>query len=270
MNYDELAAAILLGLTFGSYFGCQIRRYTVNASRSLKNLDLGLIGLADSDYHSTTFSSCENCKKNLKWHQNIPIFSFVSQRGKCAECGARIPRIHLIAETISLFTAILLIGNSSVIHGLILYFLMMLLLALAYVDYKLLILPERWLIWLICLSLSNAIYVDSVSILNTLLLGGLIGFASLEALRLCYSFIRKREGMGDGDPVLGLALGLLVGIEALFLTIATASLLGIGTVLVLKISGKLPDQNISTAQIPFGTLLIVALIIVKSAEHVML
>ena len=37
----------------------------------------------------TTRSRCDNCFKELKWYELIPIVSYVFQRGKCRKCGKK-------------------------------------------------------------------------------------------------------------------------------------------------------------------------------------
>jgi leader peptidase (prepilin peptidase)/N-methyltransferase len=49
-------------------------------------------------------SFCPSCKKQLKWHQNIPLVSWLFLRGKCANCGAAIAFRYFAVE---LLTALL-------------------------------------------------------------------------------------------------------------------------------------------------------------------
>src|ERR1044072_8384306 len=35
-------------------------------------------------------SHCPHCKKTLRWHELVPLVSFLAQRGRCRGCGARI------------------------------------------------------------------------------------------------------------------------------------------------------------------------------------
>ena len=50
---------------------------------------LGCMGYRIPNKIKTTYPSsfCSSCKKPLKWFMNIPIFSYLVQKGKCAYCG---------------------------------------------------------------------------------------------------------------------------------------------------------------------------------------
>ena len=43
-------------------------------------------------------SRCDKCKKELKWYDLIPIFSYVFLKGKCRYCGEKISPLNLIVE----------------------------------------------------------------------------------------------------------------------------------------------------------------------------
>ena len=43
-------------------------------------------------------SRCEDCKKEIPWYQNIPIFSYLLLRGKCGFCKAPIGLRHWLVE----------------------------------------------------------------------------------------------------------------------------------------------------------------------------
>ena len=46
-------------------------------------------------------SHCTNCNHKLKWYENIPIISFIIQKGKCRNCNSNIPLSCLIVEIIT-------------------------------------------------------------------------------------------------------------------------------------------------------------------------
>jgi leader peptidase (prepilin peptidase)/N-methyltransferase len=53
-------------------------------------------------------SFCPACKKQLKWHQNIPLLSWLFLHGRCANCGSRIAFRYFAVELLTglLFLAV--------------------------------------------------------------------------------------------------------------------------------------------------------------------
>ena len=47
-------------------------------------------------------SYCPGCKKDIPWFRNIPIYTWVSQLGKCAECRMRIPVRYVLVEALTM------------------------------------------------------------------------------------------------------------------------------------------------------------------------
>ena len=46
-------------------------------------------------------SFCPTCKQQLKWHQNIPLLSWLFLRGRCANCGSPIPFRYFVVELVT-------------------------------------------------------------------------------------------------------------------------------------------------------------------------
>ncbi|MDO5481237.1 MAG: prepilin peptidase [Candidatus Saccharibacteria bacterium] len=55
-------------------------------------------------------SVCLSCGHKLSWSENIPILSWILQRGKCRKCGAKIGKWEIIAE---ILMGILVVGVSA-------------------------------------------------------------------------------------------------------------------------------------------------------------
>lgn len=74
-----------IGAIFGSFLGViAIRKYQEKENFSFKSI--------------LWRSRCDHCKKQIKWYHNIPIFSYLFLRGRCAFCKTKISPVLLIAE----------------------------------------------------------------------------------------------------------------------------------------------------------------------------
>lgn len=76
--------AFVLGAIVGSFLNVVIYR-----------LPLGL------SVNEPKRSFCPHCKAQIPWHQNIPLFSWLLLRGKCAKCGAPIAFRYFAVELIT-------------------------------------------------------------------------------------------------------------------------------------------------------------------------
>lgn len=43
-------------------------------------------------------SRCPECDHDIRWYHNIPILGWIILRGRCYDCGARIPIKHPLVE----------------------------------------------------------------------------------------------------------------------------------------------------------------------------
>jgi len=84
------AFAFVLGAVVGSFLNVCIYRMP---------LDLSV--------NEPRRSFCPSCKKQLRWHQNIPLSSWLLLRGRCANCGSRIAFRYFAVE---LLTALLFLA----------------------------------------------------------------------------------------------------------------------------------------------------------------
>jgi leader peptidase (prepilin peptidase)/N-methyltransferase len=89
-HYFFATFAFVLGAVVGSFLNVCIYRMP---------LDLSV--------NKPRRSFCPACQQQLKWHQNIPLLSWLFLRGRCANCGSRIAFRYFAVE---LLTALLFLA----------------------------------------------------------------------------------------------------------------------------------------------------------------
>lgn len=175
-------------------------------------------------------SHCDNCRRPLAMRDLIPILGWAINRGRCRSCGARVsalyPLIELGALALGLWSLLILPGwlaYAGASFG-------WLLLVLAVVDWRAGVLPDRLTIPLLALGFLVAAlaYPDR---LYGQALGATLGFVLLWLAARIYRWLRHRDGMGDGDPLLLSAIGAWVGWQGLASVILIAAASGLGVAL---------------------------------------
>jgi leader peptidase (prepilin peptidase)/N-methyltransferase len=78
------AMAFLMGAGIGSFLNVVIYR-----------LPLGI------SVNNPRRSFCPLCKKQIPWYRNLPLITWLAQRGKCAECGSSIPFRYFFVELLT-------------------------------------------------------------------------------------------------------------------------------------------------------------------------
>lgn len=214
-----LILMFILGACFGSFLCCQARRLEYKSedkekkkkknSRKSKPQKLG------------KRSICLECGYQLKWYDNIPIFSWLFLKGKCKKCHKPIGYAEIIAEVLT-GIAFLMIGTTldlewMSVRGTADFIITMILLIvvvfLAIYDGISGKLPVLWL-WI-----AIAIGAIKVVIIN-IIVGMMDGFdpsliymplAAVAILGGVYWILHLVAGgslVGDGDWLLGVAIGL--------------------------------------------------------------
>ncbi len=198
-------------------------------------------------------SACDGCGKALAAHELIPLLSFVVQRGRCRACGKAIHRAHPATEVVGLAIGVaagLVAPGWEGVAGAVFGWL---LLALAALDLAAFWLPDVLTGTLAVAGVVNGIFFEPGWIDR--ILGGLIGFGLLYLVAFTYRHVRKREGLGGGDPKLFGAIGLWLGASMLAPVLLAASVTGLAVALAMKLSGR---EIGMTSRLPLGTLLAIA------------
>ncbi len=197
-------------------------------------------------------SFCPACRHTVRWHDNVPVLGWLLLHGRCRDCGASIdPRYPLIelAGAASGVLAVWRFGPGAA--GLAALLLLVILLAVACIDWRHMIIPHTLTLGGILWGLLLAPW--SGQGLGAALLGGLAGAGAVVILAYGYRLVRGQIGMGGGDVMLMAMVGVFLGVWGAALALVGGALLGTLFVLV-RHRGRPPG----TARLPFGTFLAAA------------
>jgi len=209
-------------------------------------------------------SHCPKCKHPLRWYENVPVISYLFQKGRCRHCHQGIRAQYPIVELLSM----LLVGFA------VYYFgfnatgwsyaaLLWVLMVLTWIDTDHMLLPDQLtlpLLWAgLLLSVAEIIPVTPVDSI----IGATAGYLFLWSLYWLFKLTTGKEGMGYGDFKLLAALGAWLGWQMLPLIILLSSVVGafLG-ILIMALKGK--DKN---QPLPFGPYLVVGGIIALFWGH---
>jgi leader peptidase (prepilin peptidase)/N-methyltransferase len=196
-------------------------------------------------------SSCPQCKKKIKFYDNIPVLSYLLLKGKCRACGAKIPFSYFLVEILTPLGFLLIYHK----HSLSLFFFASCLftsalIVLGFIDFYHQILPDEITLPGLVLALIYAPFRWDLT-LTQALTGAVVGAGFLLFVFGAYYLLRKKEGLGMGDVTMMLLIGAYLGWQRTFFTLILASFAG-AVVGILFILTQKKDLHYS---LPFGTFL---------------
>ncbi len=204
-------------------------------------------------------SRCESCGRILGPAELVPVLSYAALRGRCRGCGAPVGRFHLAVELAAAGVAAVAIAAfpNAADAGWIwaACALGWGLLALAWIDWEWLRLPDALSLPLILLGLAATAWLDFPALADHAI-GAAGGYSAFRAIALAYRALRGREGLGRGDASLLAAGGAWLGWQPLPLVVLGAALCGLAIALIRALRGETLAR--ATA-IPFGPPLALAI-----------
>ncbi len=202
-------------------------------------------------------SHCPKCDTSLKWYDKIPGFSYIRLLGKCRYCKAKISPQYPLIELFNAIIYLLLFYKFHFTVDFIFYALIVtFLIVITIIDLKEMIIPDSLVITILILSTlhKSTNYIINKTPINLLdSLGGLMLAGGLFVLIILIS----NGGMGGGDVTLIAALGFILGVKYIFVTIFLSFILGAIIsifLLITTIKGKKDP-------IPFGPFIILGFMI---------
>ncbi|MBF0469951.1 MAG: prepilin peptidase [Gammaproteobacteria bacterium] len=263
-----LSAAGLIGLIVGSFLNVVIHRLPIMMENGWKEECRQLLHDAAEPTTPTESgeaqplgfslysppSHCPHCKAPIKPYQNIPIVSFLFQRGKCSACKVKISWRYPLVELLTALLTVVVVSHFGIsLTTMAATLLTWGLIALTFIDFDTQLLPDDItlpLLWLGLLLTISHTFTDPVSGIVGAVMGYLIFWSVYQAFKL----LTGKEGMGYGDFKLLAMLGAWFGWQSLPLIIIISAGAGaiIGTLLILF---KNHERQIP---IPFGPYLAIA------------
>ena len=201
-------------------------------------------------------SHCDFCDKPLKWYENIPLVSYVIQKGKCRTCKHTLPFDLFTSE---LATGLLFLF-SYLYYGISYEFFIMLILSSLCVlifisDFKyMIILDSPLIISAVLIFTLKFIYFGSKAALLSLV-HGLVVFGVMLLVGFVGKKMYKREALGGGDVKLSFILGMVLGIQVSMVSLVFSTFLALPFALASIILNK--DR-----EVPFGPFIVSSLFIV--------
>ncbi len=253
--YPELLLLFIgfLGLIIGSFLNVVIHRLPTMMMREWRQQCAELLNIP-CDTQKTVFnlivprSRCPHCRHLIAAWENIPILSYLWQKGHCTACQQKIAWRYPIVELVSALLAIIVawhFGLSWQLAAALIFTWALLAASVIDIDHQLLpddiVLPLLWL----------GIVCNLFGLYTTLpesILGAIVGYLSLWSVYWLFKLVTGKEGMGYGDFKLLAAIGAWGGWQILPVVIFTSSIVGA----VVGVSLMLFQNRDKNIPIPFG------------------
>lgn len=246
----------ILGLIIGSFLNVVIYRLPIMIERNWRQECAELLQIDQLKTNkifnlSLPRSHCPHCQHQITILENIPLISYIWQRGKCTHCQNKINFSYPLVETISAILAMITAWHFELLNWTLLAALALTwaLIAASAIDIKHQILPDNITIPFLWLGLYCNLFGLYTNIESSVI-GAIIGYLSLWSIYWIYKLITGKEGIGYGDFKLLAMLGAWLGWQMLLPIILIASIVAatIGSILIFYY-GK--DKNIPIAFGPY-------------------
>ncbi len=205
-------------------------------------------------------SHCLKCKKEIRWYDLVPFFSYFILGGKCRDCKKPISYQYPIVEAL---TAVLFAGiyyyYGLTWQALLLAIILSILICIAVYDILKMEIPDvltyLGIFFALGFTFLKLYQTNSLALENLipygyaiLVAGGFLGFLVI---------LSREKWMGMGDILLGILMGVLLGMPAVLVGLFFAFVLGsiVGLILIAAKKKTLKDA------VPFGPFLVSGTII---------
>jgi prepilin signal peptidase PulO-like enzyme (type II secretory pathway) len=236
----------VLGLCFGSFVNMLVYRTAVQYD---------LMSDIRCQMSDKKRSFCDFCGRQLRWYENVPVVSWIFQKGKTKCCKKKLPLSYPVVE---LTMAILfMVYELIMFHRLdmaawqlvlfLIGLIIIVLLVFEFVfDWKYMILPDFSTVILILMALIM------ITLSKENLFWQFVAALGASGFFLFLNLATKGNGMGMGDVKLAVFMGLFLGTQKIILALYIAFIVGAAWGIVLMILKKANKKS----QVPFGPFMI--------------
>jgi len=223
--------ALVAGLCVGSFLNVVIHRLPKMMERAWRADCAELAGQDAPKEEPLNLvvprSRCPGCGRPIRAIENVPIFSWLALRGKCAGCGARIsmryPLVELLAGVGTAGSAWHFGFGAAAFAGMLFIWCTI---ALAFIDHATGYLPDDITLPLVWAGLLFNAFGTFVPLFDAVT-GAAAGYLTLWSIFWAYKLLRGVEGMGYGDFKMTAAVGAFLGWKMLPLVILMSSVVGL-------------------------------------------
>jgi leader peptidase (prepilin peptidase)/N-methyltransferase len=202
-------------------------------------------------------SACLHCGTPIRWHDNIPVLSYILLGGHCRGCQAtiswRYPFVELMCGALFAAAYLRFGPGSQLVAALV---LLSTLVAITGIDVDHQIIPDVLSIPGIVLGLLMSFAPGGIGWRDSLL-GTLLGGGVFIVIIIASGIVLGQPGMGIGDVKLGAMLGAFLGWKLVLLSILLSVLIGGPLAATLLATGKKGRKD----PLPFGPFLAVGAVI---------
>ena len=199
-------------------------------------------------------SHCDGCKRQIRTRDLIPLVSYVVLKGRCRDCGARIPRRILIVELVTglLFAGLFLAYGPGITFAVLaVYGAFLIVVFVIDLEHRLILNHVVFAGLAFALIVAAVVQPDWLGDLGahafvSALAGMAAGFVILFIIALVV-----RGGMGWGDVKFAAFMGAATGIPLVFVALFCGIILGGVTGVMLLVTRKRTRKQ----AIPFGPFL---------------
>lgn len=216
-------------------------------------LNVAIYRIPNGNFFSSQRSYCPKCNCKIRWYHNIPLFSFLFLKGKCASCKEGISIRYPLVELFNLLSWMVVFLVYKISYTTAIFAIVTsILIVVSLIDIDTMLIPNGAVLFILLLAIINfALSFTKINnkILNVLWYEHLIGTVVVSGPLFILSLFNL---MGMGDVKLYFALGLLLGWKLIILSFIIGIIIGALISLFIVIKNKKIERKV---EIPFGPFL---------------